>query len=710
MAEQNNQGMNPNLLQGLVDAIAGGALAGLSLEAQQDFLSPFLKAQQTREAQKLETQRRAEDLAIRKEERAEDKAFQLGRDEATREHQLELEGIRKKESNSTKSLDTFMKSVTSRAQFGSVAEYDAFVKSLLTQAQDDPDLTSKDFTLLNNHIGSNREVASARNKEQSMTRYNERRAAGDYGDAFVADFNAQENTNVRGAVSYEIREGKVGKAVSGLLESTRAAQKFDAENGINYSISDADFNALEKAYAAFEANPTGETAAAAMTLLRDVDMPSMQANIASARQKAMAAKTAADVAATMPADFQVPVPTRGLLMPEPEGLEAMFVPEEGPRADFARQELFVPNANPNEVNLGMTMMIAPDQRAILASQLYQEFGYEGAKAQVQRYQEAGVKVPDSVLDEVAEQAVRAFEVTSEVEPVDAAVKFEAAKSSANIAPLLANRATARTGLMELVKAGAQRDPATLRAELKEARRILDIVNERPESADDLGIDVEDLELSISTMELMLSGEGEDSATKDAVYGYGTDVLQLLLGREGMGDPRLRLADDLAAQWFDADQLMADKIQGILDRKGTVESQFAALMRLGNESSLIVQPNALAQEKQLVGSFVSSVTKDFGLQIDDTQDLPTFRKTSSLRGIAMAAKNFEQDIAQMPLSESADLVEDLRQKLIENSRVKTFGMSPEEKAALKAERVQLLKEFNAAEKRRTELKREAERGR
>lgn len=294
--------------------------------------------------------------------------------------------------------------------------------------------------------------------------------------------------------------------------------------------------------------------------------------------------------------------------------------------------------------------------------------------------------------------------------MDAAVKFEAAKSSANIAPLLANRATARTGLMELVKAGAQRDPATLRAELKEARRILDIVNERPESADDLGIDVEDLELSISTMELMLSGEGEDSATKDAVYGYGTDVLQLLLGREGMGDPRLRLADDLAAQWFDADQLMADKIQGILDRKGTVESQFAALMRLGNESSLIVQPNALAQEKQLVGSFVSSVTKDFGLQIDDTQDLPTFRKTSSLRGIAMAAKDFEQDIAQMPLSESADLVEDLRQKLIENSRVKTFGMSPEEKAALKAERVQLMKEFNAAEKRRTELKREAERGR
>lgn len=661
MANQNNQDMNPNLMQGLVDAIAGGALAGLSLEAQQDFLSPFLKAQQTREAQKIEAQRRAEDLAIRKEERAEDKAFQLGRDEAAREHQLELEGIRKRESNSTKSLDTFMKSVTSRAQFGSVAEYDAFVKSLLTQAQEDPDLTSKDFTLLNNHIGSYREVASARNKEQAMTRYNERRAAGDYGDAFVADFNAAENTNVRGAVSYEIREGQVGKVVSGLLESTRASQKFDAEKGINYSISDADFNALEKAYAAFEANPTGETAAAVMTLLRDVDMPSMQANIASARQKAMVAKTAADVAATMPAEFQVPVPTRGLLMPEPEGLETMFVPEVGPRVDFARQELFVPNTNPNEVNQGMTMMIAPGQRAILASQLYQEFGYEGAKEQVQRYQEAGVKVDESVLDAVADRAVQAFEITSEVEPVDAAVKFEAAKSSDNIAPLLENRNTARTGFMELIKAGAQRDPATLKAELSAARKVRDIINQRPESADELGMDVEELDLSIATMELMLSGEGEDSATKDAVYGYGTDVIQMLLGREGMGDPGMRFADDLAARWFDADQLMADKIQGILDRKGTVESQFAALMRLGNESSMIVQPNALAQEKQLVGSFVSSVTKDFGLQIDDTQDLSTFRKESPLRGIAMAAEDFEQyeALQEGDLPELTNKIESLR---------------------------------------------------
>jgi len=67
--------INPALLQGLADAIAGGALAGLSKEAGSDFFSPFIQAQQSRIARETRAEERAEDKELRTKERAEDKAF-----------------------------------------------------------------------------------------------------------------------------------------------------------------------------------------------------------------------------------------------------------------------------------------------------------------------------------------------------------------------------------------------------------------------------------------------------------------------------------------------------------------------------------------------------------------------------------------------------------------------------------------------------------
>lgn len=66
---------NPALLQGLADAIAGGALAGLSKEAGSDFFSPFIDAQQKRIARDTRTAERAEDRELRGAERSEDKSF-----------------------------------------------------------------------------------------------------------------------------------------------------------------------------------------------------------------------------------------------------------------------------------------------------------------------------------------------------------------------------------------------------------------------------------------------------------------------------------------------------------------------------------------------------------------------------------------------------------------------------------------------------------
>ena len=331
----------PNeLVQGLVDAIAGGALAGLSLEAQQDFLTPFLKAQQTREGQKVRAKERAADLAIRKGERAEDfafrlegrditkkeraedlafklegrditkkereedKNFQLGRDAALREHQLELEGTRKKEARSTRALDTYLKTITARSAFGSKADFDTFALGILKEAKASGELSGPQLVLLQTVMSESGEKAASRNTTEGITRWSNTLATGEFGTTFESDYN--NDIKYKAAVNTYIGTGQISQQVEGLILSTRAIVKQLADQGIVVKITDPNFIELEKYFDAFNAENgnTAENARNLLTALHTVDIKDLEGQSNIAQEKGLMLKASSDVEATLEAEYK----------------------------------------------------------------------------------------------------------------------------------------------------------------------------------------------------------------------------------------------------------------------------------------------------------------------------------------------------------------------------------------------------------------------
>jgi len=132
--------INPALLQGLADAVAGGALAGLSKEAGSDFFSPFLQAQQGRIARETRAGERAEDRELRTKERGEDKSFATSERVMSQIFQAQQNALDRQERQESNAFSNFSQSSkASREAFASepLAEgrYDAYVSNAQKRLQ-----------------------------------------------------------------------------------------------------------------------------------------------------------------------------------------------------------------------------------------------------------------------------------------------------------------------------------------------------------------------------------------------------------------------------------------------------------------------------------------------------------------------------------------------------------------------------------------------
>ena len=644
----------PNeLVQGILDAIAGGALGGLSLEAQQDFLSPFLKAQQTREGQKVRAKERAEDLAIRKGEREEDKNFQLGRDAALREHQLELEGTRKKEARSTRALDTYLKTITARSAFGSKADFDTFALGILKEAKASGELSGPQLVLLQTVISESGEKAASRNTTEGITRWSNTLATGEFGTTFESDYNT--DLKYKAAVNTYIGTGQISQQVEGLILSTRAIVKQLAEQDIVVEITDPNFIELEKYFDAFNAENgnTAENARNLLTALHTVDIKDLEGQSNIAQEKGLMLKASSDVEATLEAEYRK----------QPDFSQiggvggSLFAAVRGPeRFDYSNPDLFVRNTIEKEVGEGFTMTIADKERESLVTHLFNDMGYYGANDQFQRYEEAHIKIPDSMQIQLIRHAIREGEVTSERSSIAARRSFQDLTRDPLIRKLMLNPYTALTGTVELLKQAGERDPEVLKVELKELKKQRDLIYALQATGDEsMSETLADLEQVIMEGDAYLDGVGKFKADKDLVYQYAIQGMQLMFASGKTRDAATTIKSFLDRYFPDPKdrERMKSVIETLVtsDYTGpglTAPDIFANIMLLARESNLFVEGTGPEIRDRMIG-LIDHVTGDITNIMAEDFSLKEFREDSIFRGLAAGnLEMFEGDFPETPL--------------------------------------------------------------